>query len=228
LSTAIVLTRHLITGSTVLLSLLTVTSNARAGGWYVHIEARPVRVYGPPPPPPYVPATVYAPPPPMVVAAPTQPPVGISLLGVVQGADDRRPGASGVGATLQYRTSPHAAMLLELQWVGEPRASDGLRREDLTGLFGFRLFPWDAPITPYLEAAGGFGEATFSCCGQKLSSAQLVGRYAVGLELRLAPAWVLEGQIGRIHRLNVAMDDPTLAPLAEQAIEVHGGLGVRF
>jgi hypothetical protein len=202
------------------------------GGWYVHIEARPVlRPWGPPPPPPvvqYVPAPVYAPAP-ALVAAPLDPPVGISLLGVAQGSGDGRSSASGLGATLQYRTSTHAAMLFELQWVGEPPGSDGLRREDLTGLVGARLYPWNAPLTPYLEVAGGFGEATFSCgCGEKLHTSQLVGRYAVGLELRLSPSWTLEGQLGRIHRLNFAADDPSLASPAEEAIEVHAGLGVRF
>jgi hypothetical protein len=224
--------RKLLCGGAVpaLVSLIALTSPAEArDGWYVHVEARR-GPYGPPPPPPvvqYVPAPVYAPPPPPVYA-PVMPPVGVSFMGVVQGPIDGRPSASGLGATFQYRPSAHVVTLFELQWVGEPRASDGLRREDLSGLLGVRLYPWNAPLTPYLEAAGGFGEATFTCCAQKLYSEQLVGRYAVGLELRLAPAWVLEGQIGKIHRLNFASDDPTLTSGAEEAIEVHAGLGVRL
>jgi hypothetical protein len=213
-------------------------AEAQAGGWSVHVEARPVVVvqpYYPPPPPPrwrYVPAPVYVPAAPVVVAAPVfggpSPPVGLAVSGLVQARDGEHSATGGFGLTAQYRTSPHTLMLAEFQWLGSPRGADGFRREDMAGLLGFRLFPWDAPIAPYFELAGGFGESTFFCCAQELHTSQLVGRYGVGLELRLGPHWFLEGQLAQIHRFNFEADDPTLTSRSERAVELHGGLGVRF
>jgi hypothetical protein len=245
--------RTLMLGSAalVLFSFTALTAGeAQAGGWHVHVEARPVVVvrpyYPPPPPPPPVwryapPPVVYAPPrvvyvprpaPPVVIqAAPVQTApmnLGLSFSGVVQEPTGGEPTSGGVSFKLQSMTWSRSMLFLELQGVTSPRTRDGFQRQDGALLLGTRLFLLDGPLTPYLEVAGGLGASTFTCCGEEMNSEQLVGRYGIGLELRLGQHLAFEAQVGQIHRWNYRTDDPTITRRTERALELHGGLSLRF
>jgi hypothetical protein len=138
--------------------------------------------------------------------------------------------SGGSAGTLQLRTSANSLFYLELQASRADRPWDGLERQDVAGLMGARLYLWDAWLTPYLDVAAGFGEASFRCCATRLEAAQFVGRYGAGLELRLGEHLALEAQLAQVHRLRVD-DDPTYAvPLDdhESAVEVRGGIAFRF
>ena len=70
--------------------------------------------------------------------------------------------------------------------------------------------------------------------GLEVSASQILGRFGVGLELRLGRHLVLDGQIAQLHRLR--FDDEAVAVAGrpapfdrhERATEVRGGIGVRF
>jgi len=216
----------------------------------VYVPARP---YAPPPPPVYVPprpvvvVRPYYPPPPVRVVHHVPAPVyvepvvverpshrgtiGLGVSGLAQlPGEEHGAETGGVAVTAHVRTSAHTLLLAEMQVVGAPQGPDGLRRRDLAGLLGLRLMPWNNSIAPFVEVAGGLGEATFYCCGQRLHSEQLVGRYAVGLELRLGPHLVFEGQMGRIHRFTTDTEDHLISPEGEHtsAFEIRGGVALRF
>jgi hypothetical protein len=192
-------------------------------GWWARVE---VRTYPPPPP-------VYLPPPqPVVVveAAPSPwPRLGVGLSGLVTSASGGTV-SSGTAGTLQYRTSENSLFFLELQATQADRRWDGLQREDVAGLMGARLYLWDAWLTPYLDVAAGFGQASFRCCATRLEASQFIGRYGAGLELRLGRHVVFEGQLAQVHRLRLDEDPSLDVPLDdhERAVEVRGGIAVRF
>lgn len=199
----------------------------------------------PPPPPPPVVVHTYAPyygarvvvapappPPVMVVSEPPQPgpTIGISLSGVAQSLPDSDMSTSGGALSLQLRTSPHAMFSLELQSLQAERAWDGLRRSDAAVLVGTRLFPWDWTLSPFLDLAAGVGQASFRCCAFEEHASQFLGRYGLGVELRLGRHVALDAQVSEVHRWR--LDDPglTTAPVAdhERAAEVRAGLALLF
>lgn len=233
------------------LALLAQPAHAR-GGWRVGVGIS----YGPPPPPPppvvvvrpapvvvvrpYYPpppVRVYAPAPVMVAPAPVMveqpahgPVVGLAAYGVAEVPGNEQPGTGGLALALQVRTSRHAMLLLEVEGVGAPHVPQGPRRADAAGLIGLRLLPWDGPLAMFVDLAAGLGESTFYCCGERLHSQHLVGRYGLGLELRLSPHLVLEGQLGRIHRLTYDTEDALLSPEDEHrsALDLRAGVAFRF
>jgi len=192
-------------------------------GWYARVE---VRTYPPPPP-------VYVPPPQQVVVveeAPSPwPRLGVGLSGLVATSSGGVVSAGSAG-TLQYRTSPNSLFFLELQGSRADRPWDGLERRDVAGLMGARFFLWDAWLTPYLDVAAGFGQASFRCCAARLEAAQFIGRYGAGLELRLGRHLAFEGQVAQVHRLRLDEDPYLVVPLDdhERAVEVRGGVALRF
>jgi hypothetical protein len=192
-------------------------------GWWARVE---VRTYPPPPP-------VYLPPPqPVVVMEPAPSPwpnfgIGLSGLAVSSAGGAVSTGTAG---TLQWRTSAQSLFFLELQSLRADRAWDGLEREDVAGLMGVRLYAWDSFLTPYLDLAAGFGEASFHCCSTRLDAAQFLARYGVGLELRLGRHLAFDAQVAQIHRLRLDVDTGPVVPLDdhERAMEVRGGIAFRF
>ena len=192
----------------------------------------PPRTYAPPPPPPTVYAAPYAPAFPS--PRPEYPTLGLALAGSVQaGWADQMP-VGGVVGTLQLRTSSHTMLGMELQSVGAYRPSDGTRRSDLAGLLAGRVFLWNAAIAPYLELAAGLGRTSLDYAGLEARASQLLGRFGVGLELRLGRHLVLDGQIAQLHRVRLDERDDTVALSTspfdrhERATEFRGGIGVRF
>ena len=209
------------------------------------------RVYYPPPPPP--PPPVYrspAPygygPPPATMYAPAAdayerpefPRLGLAFMGTVQAGRDGLGSVGGGAGILELRTSRHSLLALELQSVGMHTADDR-RRNDLSALMGGRIFLWDAALAPYFELAGGFGRTVISQDGyyrDREVAAQFLGRFGVGIELRLGEHLVLNAQVARLHRCR--LDDQsgplsTDAGLAsydghERATDVRGGIGIRF
>jgi hypothetical protein len=216
----------------------------------VQVEtAPPPPVYYPPPPPPVYyppPAPVYTPPPqayyppaPVAYAAPARrwdyPRVGLAVAGTVQTGRTQELPVGGVAAALQLRTSRHSLLGLELQSVGAYRPSDGTRRNDLDFLLSGRVFLWDMALAPYLELAGGVGRTSVHVSAYEAHASQLLGRFGVGLELRLGRHLVLDGQIAQLHRFDMSDDDVAHAtrPVAlldahERAVELRGGIGFRF
>jgi hypothetical protein len=71
---------------------------------------------------------------------------------------------------------------------------------------GLRLFPWDWTLSPFVDLAAGFGRASYHCCAYQEHAAQFLGRYGVGLELRLGPHVVLHAQVATVHRRR--LDEP--------------------
>jgi hypothetical protein len=223
-----------------------------------------VQTYPPPPPPPvYQPAPpVYQPAPPVYVPAPPAPPppppppvvyapytqayysphvrseyprLGLALMGTVQAGWENEMPVGGAAGALQIRTSKHSLLSLELQSVGAYRPSDGTRRNDLSALLGGRVFFWNAALAPYLELAGGLGRTSLEVDALEVSASQILGRFGVGLELRLGRHLVLDGQIAQLHRVRFDDDEAPVvgyrnAPFDrhERATEVRGGIGVRF
>jgi hypothetical protein len=202
----------------------------------------------PPPPPVYYPAPPAPPPPPPAVystpypasyyparARDDYPQLGLSLAGAVQaGWADELP-VGGVAGTLQLRTSSHSLLGLELQSLGGYRPSEGTRRTDMAALLAGRLFLWNAALAPYLELAGGLGRTSLEWGAYEARASQLLGRFGVGLELRLGRHLVLDGQIAQLHRLRLDDDGPRTVATApspfdrhEQATEIRGGVGIRF
>jgi hypothetical protein len=191
-----------------------------------------VQIYAPPPPV-YVPPPVYyatPPPPVMMVAAPAPRPVlGVSLSGVIDSLGGDAVSAGTAGA-LQLRSSPNTLISLELQSLEADRPQDGMRRDDLAGLLGLRLYLWDAWLTPYLDGAVGFGRASFQCCATRESATQFLGRYGLGLELRLGRHLAFDGEIAQVHRLRLDAGSGPVLPLEdhERSAEVRGGIAFRF
>jgi hypothetical protein len=180
----------------------------------------------------YAPAPIYPPPPRVEVFGPPvySGTIGVGVAGLAQVSDQDQPDTGGVAVTAQLRASPYALMLFELQWVGAPEVAQGVRRSDTAGLLGVRLSPWDSGFAPFGEFAAGLGQATFDCCGQRLHSSQVVGRYALGLEMRFLRFMIFEAQFGRIHRITYHTEDALLSPNEEEtsAVELRAGLTVRF
>jgi hypothetical protein len=192
-------------------------------GWWARVE---VRTY-PPPPPVYVPQ----PQPVVVMESPPAPwpRLGIGLSGLVATSAGGAV-STGTAGTLQLRTSPQSLFFLELQSSRADRSWDGLEREDFAGLMGARLFLWDAWLTPYLDLAAGFGEASFRCCSTRLSAGQFLGRYGLGLELRLGHHLAFDAQVAQVHRLRLDAETGPAVPLDdhERAVEMRGGIAFRF
>jgi hypothetical protein len=183
-------------------------------------------------PPPAYAQPVYGPPPGpvVVVGAPAlEPTVGVTLAGLVDSSGSGGVMAGAAGA-LQFRTSSHSLLSLELQSLRADRTWDGMEREDLAGLLGLRLFLWDAWLTPYLDGAAGFGRASFRCCRVRDDAAQFLGRYGLGLELRLGRHLVFDGEVAQVHRLRLDQASGPVLPLDdhERATEVRGGVSFRF
>ena len=155
-------------------------------------------------------------------------------MGTVQAGWANEMPVGGAAGALQIRTSRHSLLSLELQSVGAYRPSDGTRRNDLAALLGGRVFFWNAALAPYLELAGGLGRTSLEVGGLEARASQMLGRFGVGLELRLGRHLVLDGQIAQLHRLR--FDDEAVAVAGrpapfdrhERATEVRGGIGVRF
>jgi hypothetical protein len=63
-----------------------------------------------------------------------------------------------------------------------------------------------------------------------VSSSHLVGRYGLGLELRLGRHLALQGQIAQMHRLSFETEDHYLAPTSEhrRSLELNAGAVLRF
>jgi len=195
----------------------------------------PPPVYYPPPPP------VYAPPAPAVVyrahhPRPDFPRLGLSLAGTYQAAWADQTPIAGAALALHVRTSSHSQLGLELQSLGTRRPLDGSRRDDLAALVAGRVFLWNAALAPYLELAGGIGRASVEADVLEVHASQLLGRFGVGLELRLGRHIVLDGQIAQLHRVRLDEDDYR-GPLGtdrlfidnhERATEIRGGVGLRF
>jgi hypothetical protein len=190
-----------------------------------------VEVYGPPPPA-YPPPVVMMPPPAVVVAAPraASPAVGITLSGVLQDLGAEQGLTGGAAVDLQYRANPHAMLSLELQSLKVEHTLDRTQREDTAALVGLRLFPWDWTLSPFVDLAAGFGRASYHCCAYQEHAAQFLGRYGVGLELRLGSHVVLDAQVATVHRLRLDEPGPALSAFEdhERATEVRGGFGFVF
>jgi hypothetical protein len=177
----------------------------------------------------------YAPP---VVVAPAPGPqwmqLGLDVAGVAQ-ASSRQATLSGMAASVQVRTSSHSLLALEVQSLTSDHTLDN-RRDELDGLLAGRVYLWNAPLAPYLGLAGGVGRAAFEGNGYRVTSAELLGRIGLGLELRLGDHLVLEGEVGQVHRLHLEdapprFGDPCCGALMDQhesATEVRGGLAFRF
>jgi hypothetical protein len=169
-----------------------------------------------------------------------EPRVGLAFGGLVDSPDSGQMPVGGVAGALQLRTSSYSLLLLEIQSLSAQRISDGLRRSEVVGLIGGRVFPWNAFLTPYLELGGGFGRATVGATGFALHASQLVGRIGLGLELRLGRHLVLDGQVASVHKLRLDDRDSSspqqlasAEPFAsigehERATEIRGGLAFRF
>jgi hypothetical protein len=159
------------------------------------------------------------------------PQLGLAVNGIVQ-APQARTGTAGFAVSLEARTSARSLFALEVQSLDVQRGAR--ERTDLAGLLVGRLFAWDAALAPYLDLAGGMGHVAVDNQDATLTASQLIGRIGVGIELRLGPHLVLEGQIAEVYRLRVDHTpsapavDPTDIPQREQSSEVRGGLAYRF
>jgi hypothetical protein len=206
---------------------------------YADATPPPSYYYAPPPPPPccYVPP----PPPPVVIAEPAPPPpapdgprLGVAVNGIIQSSQtSAAPSATaGVAVSLQARTSERSLLALEVQSL--TAEGPARRRSDLAGLLVGRLFLWDAAITPYLDLAGGLGRATIDAQGAGVATSEVIGRAGLGLEVRLGPHLVLEGQLAQIYKLRLDHEpggqpaDPTFIGERERSTELRGGLAYRF
>jgi hypothetical protein len=157
------------------------------------------------------------------------PPIGISISWVSQQMSGDG-GLMGPAVTPQWRPSAHTVILLDLQALGGRviSAEEKLILSDYYGLLGARLFPWNAPLAPYFEAAAGFGQKMFQdCCGPPRPLSYVLGRYALGVEWRLPPAYIIELQVGHLHRLPFERDDG-LAPRSGRSLELRLGVGCRL
>lgn len=213
-------------------------------------QPAPAVVYMPPPPPPPPPAPPPPPPPPttqVVVQAPAQqvvvveaprergparPMLGLGVSGLVNSGTEGEEAAGGLAAALQFRPSSRSLLSLELQSLERRRAWDGSQRDDIAALLGARLFLWDAAVTPYLDVAGGFGRASVACCAGTLHVGQLLGRYGLGLELRLGQHLILDAALAQVHRFKMSRDDrfDAVSPIDdhERTTEFRAGLTFLF
>jgi len=187
--------------------------------------------YQPPPPPPVV---IAAPPPP-VWREPDFPRYGVAVNGLIQSMQTAgTPAATaGLALSLQARTSRRSLFAVELQSLDAERSASR-RRTDQAGLLVGRLFLWDHALAPYLELAGGLGRAAIDTQFASVATSEVIGRAGLGLELRLGPHLVLEGQVAQVYRLRLEHEpggqpaDPTFIGEREQATELRGGLAYRF
>jgi hypothetical protein len=197
----------------------------------------PPPVYTPPPPAyayPYSPPPAYTPPPPPpvapVYAVPQRdrPHIGLMVAGLMEAPQTGQLPMGGVAAGLQFRTGSHSLLSLELQSLGAHRLVDDARRSDLAGVVSGRFFLWNAGIAPYLELGGGLGRASLRTTTlPNIEAAQMLGRFGVGLELRLGDHLVLDGQIAQTHKL---MFDDAVEEIDahERATQFRGGVTLRF
>jgi hypothetical protein len=196
----------------------------------------------PPPPVPYYYGYGYdqgyrpaPPPPPPVAVQPAQayydpwPDMGFALTGLVETPHTGQLPLGGVAGALQFRTSSHSLLSLEVQSMGAHRLSDGLRRSDLDGVMAGRVFLWNAALAPYLELGGGLGRASMRQDDFEVRAVQLIGRLGLGLELRLGRHVVLDGQVAQVHRMTFdeAVDTGAFDP-HERATVLRGGVSFRF
>jgi hypothetical protein len=157
---------------------------------------------------------------------------------------------AGAALTLQARTSSNSLLFLEGQSLAAYRVGADADRNDVAALLGARLFAWDRAVVPYLELAGGLGRSSVTAPGFAVDTSQVIGRLGLGLEVRLGPHLVLEGQVAQVGRYRIddgpdaipapagaaaapgtaATDGPSLlvAGRYERSTEVRGGLSVRF
>ena len=149
------------------------------------------------------------------------------MAGLVEAPQSGQLPLGGMAATMQFRTSSHSLLSLEVQSLGAHRRSDDTRRSDLAGLVGGRVFLWNAAFAPYLELAGGLGQASLRTRELEVHAVQLLGRLGLGLELRLGRHLVLDGQIAQMHRL-VFDEEGDTAEGHERATVFRGGVGLRF
>ena len=150
------------------------------------------------------------------------------MTGLVEAPQTDQLPLGGVAAALQFRTSSHSLLSLELQSLGARRPSDDPRRSDVGGLVSGRVFLWNAALAPYLELAGGLGRAELRANDLEVHAVQLLGRFGVGLELRLGRHVVLDGQIAQMHRLGFDETASGAFESHERATHVRGGLALRF
>jgi hypothetical protein len=141
---------------------------------------------------------------------------------------------AGGALSLQARTSSRSLFALELQSLASAReALDGRSRTDLGALLSGRFFLWNAAVAPYLDLAGGMGQAFVDAGSLHARAPQFIGRIGVGLELRLGPHLVLEAQVADVHRLRLDAGGPSIAAAAligdhERSTELRGGVALRF
>lgn len=223
---------------------------ARRGHWRLHgriyAPAVHVQVHSHPAYP--APAACCYPPPaptPAVIVHGPAPAFDPPALGLAIGGAAHAPASGqlpvgGVVAALQFRTSSHSLLAVELQSLGARTLSNDTRRSELAGLLAGRVFLWNAALAPYLELAAGLGHTSIESTGLEVNASQLLGRYGLGLELRLGRHLVLEGQIARVHKLRLERDDHGVAYAAfgpqddrdvgehERAVELRAGLAFRF
>jgi hypothetical protein len=215
--------------------------------------------YPPPPPPPLPPPCCYhappppPPPPPMVMQtappAPAPPALGVGVTGLVAVPQSGQVPLAGGALALQARTSSNSLLILEGQSLAAFRVEEDAHRNDVAALLGARLFAWDRAVVPYLDLAGGLGRSSVTAPGFDVVTSQVIGRVGLGLEVRLGPHLVLEGQVAQVGRFRVddgpdaipapaggtppgaaATGGPSLlvAGRYERSTEVRGGLAVRF
>jgi hypothetical protein len=244
-------------------SLVATPAHARHRFWWlrgrihtphVHVEVQTQPAY--PAYPTYYPPAAYAVPAPVpapccygpapvvVHSAPPRPhaQVGLAISGQAHSPVSGQLPVGGVVGALQFRTSSHSLLALELQSMGARRPSDGTRRDEVAGLLAGRVFFWNASLAPYFELAGGLGHTSIESPAMNVEASQLLGRYGLGLELRMGRHLVLEGQIAQVHKLRLGLDDPGdpgYVPVIgldddrdvrkhERAVEFRAGLGFRF
>jgi hypothetical protein len=201
-------------------------------GYHSHHHHPAPYVYGhgygpsPPPPPPVAVQPAYVQP---AYGHPRveSPHIGLAVAGLVETPQSGQLPLGGMSAALQFRTSRHSLLSLELQSLGAHRRSDDARRSDLGGLVAGRVFLWNAAFAPYLELAGGLGRGSIRTSAFEVHAVQLLGRVGVGLELRLGRHVVLDGQIAQMHRLRFDEDGGSTEG-HERSTVFRGGLGLRF
>jgi hypothetical protein len=164
------------------------------------------------------------------------PKAGIALGGSVHAPRSGQPALGGSSLALQFGVSPRGLFALELETL---RAEgNGMRRRDTGALLAGRLYLWNAPLSLFLEGAGGAMRARHEVLGESDRATQLVARGGAGLELRLGRHLALEGRVSRVRRFRI--DDRSSAAQVscgcipaqvadhERATELRAALALRF